>query len=136
MQLLSISAIHRGADEVLIIPRDGFLRLRRLNHLQRICQKLRDGDSEGLDVFDLGFRSARGDSGVGISAATSGAVGALSVIYLNLTRFRGSDWAITMRERADELNRATQAVQFQLLERIARLRSEGEPNDSQSSLFQ
>lgn len=40
--------------------------------------------SFALEVFDSGFKSARGDSGVAINSAISGLVGCISVIELNL----------------------------------------------------
>jgi len=75
-------------------------------------------------VFDLGFRAARGDSGVAISSALAGASGCISIIYLNLASFRGGEWAVRTREKADELSRRTQELQIQLVERISRLQQE------------
>jgi formiminotetrahydrofolate cyclodeaminase len=79
---------------------------------------------KAIVVFDLGFKAARGDSGVAISSALAGASGALSIIYLNLTSFKGSDWALQTRRKADELSQRTQALQLQLVDRIARLQQE------------
>jgi len=42
----------------------------------------------GIEIFDVGFRSARGDSGLGISAAISAASSGLFIAYLNLRSFR------------------------------------------------
>jgi len=75
-------------------------------------------------VFDLGFKAARGDSGVAISSAIAGATGALSIIYLNLTSFKGSEWAVQTRKKADELSLRAQHQQAGLLERIVRLQNE------------
>jgi len=75
-------------------------------------------------VFDLGFKAARGDSGVAISSALAGATGAISIIYLNLTSFKGSDWAVHTRKKADELSQRAQQLQASLLERILRLQKE------------
>ena len=75
-------------------------------------------------VFDLGFKAARGDSGVAISSALAAASGCVSIIYLNLTSFRGGEWAVQSRERADELSRRTQELQIQLVERISHLQFE------------
>ena len=79
---------------------------------------------KAIVVFDLGFKAARGDSGVAISSALAGASGAVAIIYLNLTSFKGGEWAIQTRKRADELSLRTQALQVQLLERITRLQHE------------
>ena len=75
-------------------------------------------------VFDLGFKAARGDSGVAISAALAGATGAISIIYLNLTSFKGSEWAVQTRKKADELSLRAQQLQTGLFERIVRLQNE------------
>ena len=75
-------------------------------------------------VFDLGFKAARGDSGVAISSALAGATGAISIIYLNLTSFKGSEWAVNTRKKADELSKHAQQLQADLLERILRLQKE------------
>lgn len=75
-------------------------------------------------VFDLGFKAARGDSGVAISSALAGAQGGLAIIYLNLTSFKGGEWAIRTRQRADDLALRVQNHQMQLLERISRLQRE------------
>ena len=79
---------------------------------------------KAIVVFDLGFQAARGDSGVAISAALSGASGCISIIYLNLTNFRGGEWALQTRKKADDLSRRVQELQMQLVERIDRLRQE------------
>lgn len=79
---------------------------------------------KAIVVFDLGFKAARGDSGVAISSALAGASGALSIIYLNLTSFKGGEWALQTRKRADDLSLRTQALQLQLVDRIARLQQE------------
>jgi len=75
-------------------------------------------------VFDLGFKAARGDSGVAISSALAGASGSLAIIYLNLTSFKGSEWATQTRQRADEISQKVQALQLQLVDRINRLQQE------------
>jgi formiminotetrahydrofolate cyclodeaminase len=79
---------------------------------------------ETLSVFDLGFKSARGDSGVAISSALSAASSAISIIYLNLTSFKGSEWARETRLKADGISRRLQSLQIELFSRIDRLRQE------------
>jgi formiminotetrahydrofolate cyclodeaminase len=83
-------------------------------------------------VFDLGFKAARGDSGVAISSALAAASGCVSIIYLNLTSFRGGEWAVQTREKADELSRRTQDLQIQLVERIGHLQREVIKRETQS----
>jgi formiminotetrahydrofolate cyclodeaminase len=75
-------------------------------------------------VFDLGFKAARGDSGVATSSALAGATGAISIIYLNLTSFKGGEWAVDKRKKADELSRHAQQLQAGLFERMIRLQKE------------
>lgn len=78
----------------------------------------------GFQLFDLGFQSARGDSAVAISAALGAASGAVSIILLNLTHFRGSDWARQMRQKADGMSAEIQSLQIELFSRMNRLRTE------------
>jgi len=85
-----------------------------------------------LVVFDLGFRSARGDSGVAISSALAGASGAIAIIYLNLTSFKGGEWATNTRRRADDLSQRAQVLQLQLVDRINRLQQEVVATERQS----
>jgi formiminotetrahydrofolate cyclodeaminase len=85
------------------------------------CLHLAD---KAIVVFDLGFKAARGDSGVAISAAIAGASGAISIIYLNLTSFKGGEWAVQTRKKADELAARIAQLQSQLIERIERLQAE------------
>ena len=85
------------------------------------CLKLAE---KALTVFDLGFRGARGDSGVAISSALSGASGSISIIYLNLTSFKGSEWAIQTRKKADDLAEHTHRLQSELVKRLGELRQE------------
>lgn len=88
---------------------------------------------KALTIFDLGFKSARGDSGVAISSALSAASGAISIIYLNLTSFKGGEWAAATRKKADELYMANQKLQGELFNRISRLQEEvlrKEPKES------
>lgn len=90
----------------------------------RIAETCLQLAEKALVVFDLGFKAARGDSGVAISSALAGASGSISIIYLNLTSFKGGEWAVHTRKRADELSHKTQALQLQLIERITRLQQE------------
>jgi formiminotetrahydrofolate cyclodeaminase len=79
----------------------------------------------GLAVFDLGFRAARGDSGVAISAAISAANGSLFIVYLNLTQFKGGQWSVQIRNDANSLFSRSQSLQQDLFRRVTRLQEEG-----------
>lgn len=90
----------------------------------RIAENCLELAENALVVFDLGFKAARGDSGVAISSALSGASGCISIIYLNLTSFKGSEWAVQTRKKADALSERTQKLQMELFNRISRLQNE------------
>lgn len=78
-----------------------------------------------LSLFDLGFKSARGDSGAAASLALSGAHAALFVCYLNLKEFRDGEWAIRTRKNCDELLQQSRIMQINLFSRVTRLQEEG-----------
>lgn len=75
-------------------------------------------------VFDLGFKSARGDSVVAISSALSAAAGCVGIIYLNLKKFRPGEWARRGLLSADDLNVRVGELQEELAKRQATLRAE------------
>jgi formiminotetrahydrofolate cyclodeaminase len=110
--------------------------LRKLQHATdlplRIVKDCIQVAEHGITVFDLGFQAARGDSGVAISSALAGASGAISVVYLNLTYFRGGRWAQDVRKTTDGLNLQVQQLQQQLFERLARLGSEAKSREKEA----
>lgn len=75
-------------------------------------------------LFDIGFRSARGDSGVALTAAVGGVLSAVYVINLNLAPFKGNYWAQQRRKEVDELQRVAVAKYKAGLDRIKKLRAE------------
>lgn len=86
-----------------------------------ICLGLID---DGVAIFDLGFKAARGDTGAGVSAAVAGAMSAVFVINLNLKSFRGSDWARQQRAKCDQLHQRLSSKQFEAFGRVMTLREE------------
>ena len=66
--------------------------------MAELCLRLGE---HAVAVFDLGFKAARGDSVVAITAAHAAVGGCLGIVYLNLQSFAGSEWAVAARERAD-----------------------------------
>lgn len=68
--------------------------------MAELCLRLGE---HAVTVFDLGFKSARGDSVVAITSAHSAVGGCLGIVYLNLQSFAGSEWAVKTRERADRV---------------------------------
>ncbi len=86
-----------------------------------ICLDLID---DGVAVFDMGFKSARGDTGAAISAAVAGAMSAVFVINLNLKSFRGSEWAMEQRHKCDGLHEKLTRKQLEAFGRVMTLRDE------------
>lgn len=102
------------------------------NSLQRateipieICGSCYNVCQHALSLFDLGFKSARGDSGAAASLALSGANAALFVCYLNLKEFRDSDWAKKTRRICDDLLQQSRSLQVNLFSRVTKLQEEG-----------
>ena len=79
---------------------------------------------DGVTIFDMGFRAARGDTGAAIAAAVAGAMSSVFVINLNLKSFRGSDWALEQRTRCDSLHSLLTRKQLEAFERVMTLREE------------
>lgn len=80
----------------------------------------------GITVFDLGFRSARGDSGVAINAALSAVSGSLSIIELNLLSFHDDEWTRQIRESRDEIVSELEELRAGMEERLAGQRNQVE----------
>ncbi|HET6978660.1 MAG TPA: cyclodeaminase/cyclohydrolase family protein [Pyrinomonadaceae bacterium] len=101
----------------------------------QICEVCHSVCQHALSLFDLGFQSARGDSGTAATLALAGANGALFTCYLNLKEFRSGDWAKETRRRCDELLQRSTDLQISLFSRVARLQEEGiEPTAIQLEL--
>jgi formiminotetrahydrofolate cyclodeaminase len=86
-----------------------------------VCVGLID---DGVAIFDMGFKAARGDTGAAISAAVAAAMASVFVINLNLKSFRGSDWSIEQRARCDALHDLLTRKQLEAFERVMTLRAE------------
>lgn len=86
-----------------------------------LCLKLID---HGVGVFDIGFQSARGDTGAAVSAAVAGAMSSIFVINLNLRSFRGSEWANEMRNHCDRLHKELEEKQMEAFGRVTTLKEE------------
>jgi formiminotetrahydrofolate cyclodeaminase len=83
-----------------------------------------------IDVFKLGFRSARGDSSVAAQAALAGANGALAIVFLNLQST--TDPARTRRAlvAADELRKRSDRLIAELSRAEATLVAEAHERDA------
>jgi formiminotetrahydrofolate cyclodeaminase len=91
----------------------------------QICELCHSVCQHALSLFDLGFKSARGDSGTAATLALAGASGALFTCYLNLKEFRSGNWAKETRRRCDELLQRSTELQMSLFSRVAKLQDEG-----------
>lgn len=85
------------------------------------CLELID---HAANVFDAGFRGARGDTGAAISSAVAGVLSSVFVINLNLKSFRGSYWARRQRKECDDLQKTVTEKQQSALLRVMQLRKE------------
>ena len=99
-----------------------------------IAQKCIRMTEVAITVFDKGFKSAQGDSEVAIEAALSGAKGSLSVVYLNLSSFRGEAHAKKTLDDAEDLASLAKALQLQLDKRMDQLRDRAIKRNSNVSL--
>lgn len=90
----------------------------------KIAEKSLELAEKGLTVFQLGFQGARGDSGVAVSSALAAAQGSLAIVFLNLTRFRGGEWAVAQRKAAEQLQRRTTEIQGRYIDALGQLYKE------------
>ncbi len=81
-----------------------------------------------LLIFDYGFKSARGDSGVALSSAVSAIAGCLSIIPLNLISFTTNEWASSVISRTETLRTKYDHLSCETSKRIDRLRLEANDN--------
>ena len=87
-----------------------------------------------ITVFDIGFKAARGDSEVAIDSALAGTTGAISIVYLNLSSFRGSAQAVELLSRAEQLEQRADRLKTELGTRILKLKSAAEDSNDRFGL--
>lgn len=87
-----------------------------------------------FSIYDHGFKSARGDAGVGISNILAAVSGSLFVTFLNLKTFRGSDWKTKVAAEANRLAIQFSERQRESFERVVNLYNEGSSNSEQLTL--
>lgn len=87
-----------------------------------------------ITVFDIGFKSARGDSEVAIESALSGATGAIAIVYLNLKSFRGQVHAVEQLRRAEQLEARASDLKSEFQNRILSLKSAAERSNASFTL--
>lgn len=82
-----------------------------------------------FSIFERGFQSARGDSGVAISNLLSAISGALFVTLVNIRTGRKSQWTAKLREDAEIIGLNYNAKQKQALAKVFDLYKEGIDGD-------
>lgn len=90
--------------------------------IARTCLNLID---YGFTIFDKGFQSARGDSGVAISNLLSAISGSLFVTLLNIKTGRKSQWTEKLREDAEKIGQSYNTKQKLALTKVLDLYKEG-----------
>lgn len=76
-------------------------------------------------IFDKGFQSARGDSGVAISNLLSAVSGSLFVTFINIRTGRKSSWLEKLREEAEKIGNIYNSKHKVALSKILELYKEG-----------
>lgn len=101
------------------------LSLREATELQlEVCETCDEICEFAISLFDLGYQTARGDSGTAMSGALSGAMSALSICYLNLRKFTDDEWASTIRMKCDDLLQRLERLKRKSFLIITKLREE------------
>ncbi len=84
-----------------------------------------------LVVFDNGFKSARGDSGVAISNLLSAISGSLYIIFLNLKSIKPGRWKEQKKIQSIDLLQRYEDIQTQAYARVVNLYNEGVDDSNQ-----
>ena len=131
---------------MLRIERDNTSDVKRRDELQRkalneqrtateipiqICDTSLELLGFAVAIFDKGFKSARGDSGVAISNLLSSISGGLFIIFLNLKPFRQSVWLNKTKSKAEELAKKFNNSQAVAFEKVLELYENLEDSDKQ-----
>lgn len=95
--------------------------------IARTCLSLMD---YAFTIFDKGFQSARGDSGVAISNLLSAISGSLFVTLLNIKTRKNSQWIEKLREEAENIGREYNTKQKLALTKVLDLYKEGITNEN------
>lgn len=90
--------------------------------ISRVCLALID---YAFTIFDKGFQSARGDSGVAISNLLSAISGGLFVTLINIRTGRQSQWSDKLREEAEKIGNSYNTKQKIALTKVFELYKEG-----------
>tara|TARA_R110000851_G_scaffold268599_2_gene421345 strand:+ start:348 stop:1088 length:741 start_codon:yes stop_codon:yes gene_type:complete len=98
-----------------------------------ICEIALQLMNNAFFIFDKGFKSARGDSGVAISNLLSSAQGALFIVFLNLRTFQKSKWKDEKMKKAVSLAIRFTQIQKDAYKRVVSLYNESS-NENQLTL--
>ena len=71
-----------------------------------------------LELYDAGFKLARGDSTIAAALACAAAQGAIGIVELNLRPYGNDSWARQTRKMTAQLYLETQALANQLQLRL------------------
>ena len=89
--------------------------------IAELCEELA---SFGLLVFDQGFKSARGDSGVALTGAISAVAGCLSIIQLNLLSFTPNEWTKGIISKSNNLRSNYENLSIEINNSLDKLQRE------------
>jgi formiminotetrahydrofolate cyclodeaminase/Zn-dependent peptidase ImmA (M78 family) len=95
--------------------------------IAKLCKEL--CDFAGY-VFDHGFKSARGDSGVALNGAVSAIAGCLSIVDLNLISFDNDEWTENIRLEVNRLRFSCKALSSKTTVQLDRLKDEADQKKS------
>lgn len=90
----------------------------------QICQICLELFESASAIFDRGYKTVRGDSGVAISSLLSASFGSLFVIFLNLKSFPESEWLENTQIKAEVLAKQLVSSQATGFEKILDLHEE------------
>lgn len=93
--------------------------------IAELCLELGDFAAE---VFDYGFKSARGDSGVALNSAASGVASCLSIVDLNLISLPLDEWMEGIRQRKKNVKSRYERLCSVGIEKLSVLEQESEEN--------
>jgi len=96
-----------------------------------VCLKL---ITHALNIFDSGFKSARGDSGVALSNLLSAISGSLFISFLNLKTGKHAKWVENLRTEAEKIALQYNGIHKEAIKRIMDLYQQGLPDDYQTKL--
>jgi methenyltetrahydrofolate cyclohydrolase len=94
-----------------------------------ICRQSLMLTTYAFTIFDKGFKSAQGDSGVALSNLLSAISGSLFVTLLNLKTARKSKWTEELRTTTEVLAKEYQKTHKEAIKRVLNLYSEGLPDE-------